>query len=389
MSMQTRIEKTPRLVHPIVLLPLAVLALVALPAVRSAGAAGAETKQSKEKADKADAPKDSAAKAFKVPNHGDLLLTVPKGWKDSMGQKRGMPPTIEFTDDGGTFSVQVSMIPPRGGVLFNSPENLRKVAEAMGRGLLKTAKEKDLSIQEVKGAEATGYFYNLTDKDPDPGGYEYITGGDVGVGDLLLTVTILYHDPKSPVRQTALDMLKAARQSRAPAATQPAYVGVAAPGATWDLVLPAKGFEIVEDQTNEARKSRQIMAVNKEKGLNLSVFMEPAPKAGDSAVVRDTYWGRARQSPLKKEGITLGKVGDFTTVQYMVPDVEGVPLEQKNLNLYLAHDGVWVDVHISKVQFTDKDQAEFDALANSIKVVEKGKAGGAGTAEPKADKPGR
>src|SRR5947209_8256576 len=114
------------------------------------------------------------------------------------------------------------------------------------------------------------------------------------------------------------------------------------------------------------------MAVNQETGINLSVFMEPAPKAGDSTVVRDTYWGRAKQSPMKKEGITLGKVGDYATVQYIVPDVEGLPIQQKNMNLYLAHDGVWVDVHLSKVQFTDKDQALFDAIAKGAKVVEKG-----------------
>ena len=98
--------------------------------------------------------------------------------------------------------------------------------------------------------------------------------------------------------------------------------------------------------------------------MNLSVFMEPAPKAGDSAAVRDAYWGRAKQSPMKKEGVTLGKAGDYATVQYIVPDIEGLPIRQKNMNLYLAHDGVWVDVHLSKVQFTDADRALFDAIAN-------------------------
>lgn len=152
--------------------------------------------------------------------------------------------------------------------------------------------------------------------------------------------------------------------------------------------MPAKGFQVVEDQSNEARQARRLMAVNEETGWNLSIFVEPAANAGDSIVVRDTYWGRAKQSPMKKEGITLGKAGDFATVQYTVPDVEGLPIQQKNVNLYLAHDGVWVEVHLSKVQFTDKDQADLDAIVKGAKVVDKGKAGGTDKGQPKAAKPG-
>ncbi|MDB5298421.1 MAG: hypothetical protein JWO87_84, partial [Phycisphaerales bacterium] len=94
----------------------------------------------------------------------------------------------------------------------------------------------------------------------------------------------------------------------------------------------------------------------------------------DSSTVREVYWGRGKQSPMKKENIKLGKAGDYATVEYIVPSVEGVPLNQKNVNVYIAHAGVWIDVHLSKVQYTEKDQALFDEIVKGLK-IEKAAAG--------------
>jgi hypothetical protein len=83
--------------------------------------------------------------------------------------------------------------------------------------------------------------------------------------------------------------------------------------------------------------------------------------------VRDVYWGRASKSPIKKEGVKLATAGDFATVEYMVPDIEGAPIHQKNLNLYGVYKGIWIDVHVSKTEFADKDQAAFDEVVKNLK----------------------
>ena len=282
----------------------------------------------------------------------------------------GLPPTIEFSGEkGDTFSVQITAIPSRGGDSdFNSPAKLKKIAETLGGRMLSGSKEAALALEELKGDKAAGYVYTLTDKDPAPGSFEYITGGAVGVGDLILSVTILHHHKDAPERQAALDMLKGAKQAKAAPATQPAELRVPGPrGAAWDLVLPVKGLEVVEDDADDPRV-RHLTAVDKSTGLIVSVFMEPAPQAGDSAAVRDVYWGRAKQSPLKKEGVTLGKAGPYATVQYTVPDVGGEKIDQRNANLYIAHEGVWVDVHVSKMKYADKDKPLFDAVVNGAKI---------------------
>ncbi|MDB5172624.1 MAG: hypothetical protein JWN51_1397, partial [Phycisphaerales bacterium] len=223
--------------------------------------------------------KEQAPKAFKIPRHGDLQLLVPEGWKQSEEPvPPGFPPTIKFAA-GAKVEVLITAIAARDKD-FNSPAGLRKAAERSGGGMLATAKESSLKLEEIKGADATGYFYTLTDKAPDPGSFEYVTGCVAGVGDLTLSVTILHHQKDAPERQAALDMLKGARQAKAAEAPADAPLRLADPGgAAWELVLPVKGFEVTDDQISKARKSRQFMGTNQNTGVEMSVFMEPAPKA--------------------------------------------------------------------------------------------------------------
>ena len=169
-------------------------------------------------------PTDQAAKkTFTVPRHGGLELALPKGWKDTVKQppRPDFPPTIELTGDGKKFLVLITPIPSRGtDPDFNSPAKLRKIAEGQGHKMLATSKEQSLSIEEIKGEKAVGYYWTLTDKAPDPGSFEYATTAFVGVGDLILSVTILHHDKDAAERKAAIEMLTGASQGTAVVSTE-------------------------------------------------------------------------------------------------------------------------------------------------------------------------
>jgi hypothetical protein len=315
--------------------------------------------------------KPEQGQSFKVPNHGQLLLSVPNGWKQSVQQPPipNLPPTIKFSAMDGQFEMLVTPLWARDGNRnFTSPQNVRKLAEAQGNRMLSGSKEQSLDLQEIKGEKASGYYFTLTDKSPDPGSYEYMTGAFVGVGDLLLSITMLHHQKDVPPRQAGLAMLKSASQQKGADASekQSADLRISSAGAGWELVLPKMGLDVVDDQTDEAHKARRLMASN-ESGLTVSVLMEPAQKAGDSTAARAVYWGRGKDSPIPKKNIKLAKTGDIATVEYMVGEVEGVPLNQKNMNLYIAHEGTWIDIHISKTGFTQQDQALFDQIAKGVR----------------------
>jgi hypothetical protein len=169
------------------------------------------------------------------------------------------------------------------------------------------------------------------------------------------------------------------------------------PSERWELQIPVGGFEVTQDddaggddetaegeagtgdaentkddkvEDGEGKRPRQFTAVNKQTGLIVSVFMEPAAKKGDSKVAREVYWGRTQADPFPKEQVKRSESGDKALVEYTVPEVGGKKVNQKNLHLYFVHEGVWVDAHVSKVDYTEKDRPAFDAIVKGAKIVD-------------------
>jgi hypothetical protein len=66
---------------------------------------------------------------------------------------------------------------------------------------------------DIQGVDHTGYYFSVTDKAPDPGEYRYMTHAAIGVGNLLLSATILHRVKESESVKDALFMLREAKQS--------------------------------------------------------------------------------------------------------------------------------------------------------------------------------
>lgn len=155
----------------------------------------------------------ASTRSYAIPGHGMLELVVPASWKDSISQPpRGLPPTITFSPPtGDDFQVLVTALwHPQGDPGFNSLQNIRALLERQGQKLLAQAVEKTLVLEELKGKEASGLHYSLTDRAPKPGEYEYMTQGAVGVDELMLMFTILFRRKDAPERQAALEVLETA-----------------------------------------------------------------------------------------------------------------------------------------------------------------------------------
>ncbi len=140
------------------------------------------------------------------------------------------------------------------------------------------------------------------------------------------------------------------------------------PGEKWALEFDAGGFEIKENQLSPQGDARKLFAVNRRTGINMSVFMEKAAGKGGSRACRTYYWSRAKQSPFKKDGVRLYQRGLMALVEYTVKEFRGVPVNQKNINAYLAKGDTWIDVHLSKVQYVPADRKLFDSVLKSVKI---------------------
>jgi len=243
-------------------------------------------------------------KSYSVAGHGELRLTIPPGWMESEDPVQpGMPRTVRFVDADKMFEALISILPPPREIAdFNSPAKLRAIADAQVKQMLTTSKETSVELEELKGASASGFVYTLTDKAPAPGSYEYMTGGVVGVGDLILSATMLMHERNPPQRAVALEMLASAAQVKAATpSTQPtanSRLAVSLPDRKWQITLDHPGLNVLEDEMSPDQHARHLSAIDPSNGVNISIFLEPSVTIGDAKTTRQFYFDRLKRSPL-------------------------------------------------------------------------------------------
>jgi len=169
----------------------------------------------------------TSVRSYPLPGHGILELKVPSSWKESVsGPPAGLPPTIEFSPESGNgFDVQITPLwSPTGDPDLNRPEVIRSLVEKMGRKHLDQAVETEVRLKEIKGPRAKGYVFTITDRAPAEGEWTYLTAGAAGVGELLLSFTILTNSLDSGELDRALRMIEESRWSASPSSEPGALI---------------------------------------------------------------------------------------------------------------------------------------------------------------------
>lgn len=151
-------------------------------------------------------------RSYSIPDHGKILLKTPIKWKSSFSQPAGgLPPTITIAPvDKNIFIRATTFWNVKNVPDFNSPEALKKMAYLVGNRLLPRTIESKIELIDINGSKNKGYYYTITDKNPKPGEYTYMSQGYIAVNDLVLAFTILSHEKMSDNIETAIIMLKEA-----------------------------------------------------------------------------------------------------------------------------------------------------------------------------------
>ncbi len=138
----------------------------------------------------------------------------------------------------------------------------------------------------------------------------------------------------------------------------------------WVLKIDLKKFSIQKNEYVYEKSFRNIYAFH-DNGLIVSVFVELAAQEGDSTVARQYYTEKLSQSPLAKTQEKMSEKGDAAIYEYFVPKFREQEINQQHLNMYIARDNLWIDIHISKINYSHADRALFDAVINSVKIEPK------------------
>jgi tetratricopeptide (TPR) repeat protein len=140
------------------------------------------------------------------------------------------------------------------------------------------------------------------------------------------------------------------------------------PDLSWSLEVNEPGFTVEQKEIAASGDAARLQAVNSKTGVVLSAFLERAARTGDSKECREYYWSKAEKSPFKKEQITMYESGPISVVKYIIPEYQGVNMSQKNVNGYLAVEGYWIDVHLSKASYREEGEDPLLPILKNIRI---------------------
>lgn len=143
------------------------------------------------------------------------------------------------------------------------------------------------------------------------------------------------------------------------------------PAIDWALQIDLKGFQFKGMELQPDCKGQQMAAFNEKSGTIISAFLEKADHPGNAAECRKFYWEKAKKSPSVKSDVALNDIAGVPVVRYLIKEYEGQKIDQGNLNAYYSKGGYWIDIHMSKVKFTENDMALFKEILASVKFIEK------------------
>lgn len=167
------------------------------------------------------------------------------------------------------------------------------------------------------------------------------------------------------------------------AASAPARQGggdvrrISIPGEKWTLEVSLPGFVVEQDELRGDGKGRRIMAGDEARGYVLSIFLEPVPDNKTATELRDWDASGYSKSPLKPTDFKSAEYKQIPTLEYMIKEFQGQPVNQKHLNAYIVHGGFWAHIHLSKVGWRAGDEKLFYDIVDSVKFAAGGVAAAA------------
>ncbi len=148
-------------------------------------------------------------------------------------------------------------------------------------------------------------------------------------------------------------------------------LSVGFPGKTWQVKIDSPGF-IVQSNERKPDGREYLLASDTTSGLILSVTLEATGAPADAKTCPDFLKNRvAGLANLGPTDIKSSEISSMAIIEYMVPVAAGAPVRQKNLVMCTAKDNVFIDVHLSKVQFHPSDESLFTDVLNHLRIEDR------------------
>lgn len=319
------------------------------------------------------APLAEAGKAvtstFLLPGNGAIRLATPDSWSGHMEHSSDSPfLTIHFSPlVGAPFTVMLTPMWFPKGKRLPGLEAVRSMVESTAREAEGNAVEKHIELKEFGSNDAHGFYFTATDRAPKPDEYKYMTQGMAQLGELLLTFTILTNDGQAAVIHSALTMIGGVEHDRNIVSL------LSKSGDIYRIAVPLSDrfiqFPVSDYHVEMEDNSRPYYMLTSRNGVSVSFNFERVHKCNSSEACRDYLRDRMKSGDPAKEQWSSSQLGDVFISEYTIPSLKGIPIRQHNLNAHYIVDDVWIDMHLSKTQYSDSDRKLFADFVRSVAVT--------------------
>lgn len=303
---------------------------------------------------------------FAVPGESSVAISWPAAWRHCTPCSGDLPEgTIVFTEqDERGFASSLSPLVrpggPRAASRMPDAQAIRESVRGFGMGRVAASIEKEIEVIALNGDAMYGAYFVLTDAAPTAGSLPVTASGFLAVGESRFAFNAQLRQRDAPQLAMALSALRSLRPS------QPGALRLAVPDAPWILEVAHPTLRLKISETKARGASGYFMASN-DTGFVASFFIEPAVKCASSAECRELIQNAGFEHIGRVESIARSEVGEVPVVECFLPKLQGNRVKQQHWFAQFVVDGYWVDAHVSKALYRERDRAEFEAIVKSLR----------------------
>jgi hypothetical protein len=117
-------------------------------------------------------------------------------------------------------------------------------------------------------------------------------------------------------------------------------------------------------------KEVQLRAFGRSDGLEITAFLQRVTFPASAEGCRDAWWPDTKKGPFQRDNLQETVVKDgIARVEFIVPEFQGVKVQQKNIHAYVGGRDLCAEIHLSKVAFKPQDRKLFEDLLASVKLL--------------------
>jgi len=146
-------------------------------------------------------------------------------------------------------------------------------------------------------------------------------------------------------------------------------VGITTEALPWVLEFPDFGCKLVMENVRHDGKAAYVLFTTLKPYWNISFFIEPALKCKDPKSCRD--FSVNANYPIRNALVGMDDYPECSTAAYMNLPTDQKQVNTKHVYAHFVREGYWIDMHISKGNFEESDQAFFENVFLNVNFRQK------------------